>query len=244
VFGGARDTTIGGTVAGAGNVIAGNTVFGVAIGYAATRDNVVAGNLIGRLPGGAAAPNGSEGLILYLGTHDNTIGGTAAGAGNVIDSNGWAGVGIYDADTRDNAVLGNSMRGNAGLGIDLVGGTQDGFGVTANDGSDNDQGPNRLQNHPVLTGVVTGGGTTTISGELKSKASSTFRVELFASSSPDPSTYGEGATYLGFVSVTTNGSGFVSFSFPTAALGGGQVVTATATDAAGNTSEFSRRKAA
>ena len=44
---GASDNTIGGTVAGAGNVISGNTNDGVEITGTGTTGNVVAGNFIG-----------------------------------------------------------------------------------------------------------------------------------------------------------------------------------------------------
>ena len=47
--------------------------------------------------------------------------------------------------------------------------------------------------------------------------------------------------YLGFAAVSTNASGDVSFDVTlTAVVTPGQAITATATDAAGNTSEFSR----
>ena len=125
--------------------------------------------------------------------------------------------------------------------IDLVGGSQTSAGVTLNDAGDGDSGPNQLLNYPVLTSAVNGS-VTTISGTLNSVASSTFTVELYSSPSADPSTFGEGATFLGSVTITTNASGNGSFSFPAATLvPAGQAVTATSTDATGDTSEFSKR---
>ena len=57
---------------------------------------------------------------------------------------------------------------------------------------------------------------------------------------PDPSGFGEGARYLGAASVTTDGDGNARFDLTlSAASSEGEVVTATATDPDGNTSEFS-----
>ena len=76
-----------------------------------------------------------------------------------------------------------------------------------------------------------------VTGTLNSTASTTFRVELFSNTACDSSGNGEGALFLGAVSVTTDGSGNGSFPlFPTP---GGGFITATATDPANNTSEFS-----
>ncbi len=78
--------TIGGTASGAGNVISGNTYSGVEIGQAS--GNLVLGNLIGVAKNGSAAlGNGADGVFVNAASL-NTIGGTAAGAGNVISGNG------------------------------------------------------------------------------------------------------------------------------------------------------------
>ena len=114
-------------------------------------------------------------------------------------------------------------------------------GVTPNDASqsDADIGPNLLQNFPVLTQLV-GGAATTIEGTLNSAPDTTFTLDFYANSLADPSGYGEGETYLGAATVTTDASGDAVFSVnlpaPTYL---GQFVTATATDPDGNTSEFS-----
>ena len=135
-----------------------------------------------------------------------------------------------------NAISCNGIYGNSGLGIDL---RDD--GVTPNDIGDGDGGPNLRQNFPVLTQARTNGvGSITIDGSLNSSAITTFRVEFFASVTGDPTGYGEGERYLGYVDVTTNGSGNATFSQPlSAVVAVGEVVTSTATDPLGNTSEFS-----
>ncbi len=226
---GGTGTVIGGTAAGAGNVIGGNVIAGIAVtGGSAT----IRGNFIGTDAGGTLnLGNASDGVIVNGGTA--TIGGTTAGAGNVIAHNGLNGVKINSGT--GNAILGNSIHDNAALGIDLKPN-----GVTANDAGDADTGANNLQNFPVLTSAVSSGGNTTISGTLNSIASSTFTVEFFSSPTADPSGFGEGAVFVGSTVVNTDGSGNGSFS-PTfaAAVTVGQVISATATDASGNTSEFS-----
>ncbi len=74
--------TIGGTVAGARNVLSGNTLDGLYV-YAGNDSDLIEGNSIGTNAAGTAAlGNGLEGLDLH-GSYI-TIGGTAAGAGNVI----------------------------------------------------------------------------------------------------------------------------------------------------------------
>src|SRR5205085_2222676 len=78
-----------------------------------------------------------------------------------------------------------------------------------------------------------------ITGRLNSAASTTYRIEFFANDAIDPSGYGEGQIFLGFKSVTTNGSGNANFNAMVPQIAAGRRVTATATDPADNTSEFS-----
>ena len=95
----------------------------------------------GALPNGIGISIGPE-----AGASTNFIGGTAAGSGNLVAFNATAGVQVWQGSS-DNAILGNSIRDNGALGIDLIGN-----GITANDAGDGDEGPNNLQNFPVLTG--------------------------------------------------------------------------------------------
>jgi len=121
----------------------------------------------------------------------------------------------------DNAIIGNSIHGNTELGIDLVGGVEDGFGITDNDAGDGDTGANERQNYPVLTSAVADGTTTiTIDGSLNSAAGTTFRIEFFASNVEDGTGYGEGKAYLGFTTVTTDGGGDATMDDDDAAAAG------------------------
>ncbi len=102
-------------------------------------------------------------------------------------------------------------------------------------------GPNDHQNFPVITGVTSSGGTTTVAGTFHSTPGTTFTLDFYTLSSINPSGYGEGRYVLGSAPLKTDASGNGSFSlaFPTPA-GGAKMVAATATDPTGNTSEFSQ----
>jgi hypothetical protein len=238
----ADNNRIGGSVAGAGNVISGNRI-GLIIGPGNANetgnDNVVEGNRIGTRPDGKTAlPNTEVGvLIQHTGggaATGNRIGGLVPGAGNIIAFNGGPGVAIRgDASVSHNSVRGNSIRGNAGLGIDL-GST----GVTPNDDQDPDTGPNGLQNFPGISSAFSSASGTTIFGTLESTPNATFAVDLYASDAKDPSGLGEGAVYLGDVLSLTDsgGGGGFAVTFPGVM---GNFVAATATSLAGDTSEFS-----
>ena len=79
---GSSDNLIGGTIAGAGNVISGNASDGVELGSSGTTGNLVAGNLIGTNAAGTAAiPNGDGGVEIDTGASGNTIGGLTATPG-------------------------------------------------------------------------------------------------------------------------------------------------------------------
>jgi len=227
---------IGGTNAGTGNLISGNGGNGITFATAGASDNRVEGNVIGAAYDGVRPlPNGANGIGFTNEATLNLVGGDVAGAANIIAFNALAGVGLSpDAGTR-NAVLGNSIFANAGLGIDLGAN-----GPTANDAGDADGGPNNLQNYPILTDVRSSLGSTVIEGQLNSTPLTTYRLEFFLSDSADPSGYGEGVTYLGFTLVSLNETGSGSFAvyFPVSATYT-QYVTATATALSGDSSEFS-----
>jgi parallel beta-helix repeat protein len=228
------NNTIGGPVAGAGNVISGNTA-GIVISSFSTGSvgNVIQGNFIGTNAAGTGpVPNIQQGIVAPNAVN-NTIGGTQSGAANKIAYNGGPGIAITNSSGI--VIRGNSIFSNNGLGIDLGG-----DGVTANDNLDADVGPNTLQNFPVLTTVSSTNNSTTIQGSLGSLTNTTFDIDFYSSAAADPSGNGEGAQFVGTTQVTTNGNGngTINVTFPFA-LATGRVITATATDPNGNTSEFS-----
>jgi hypothetical protein len=226
--------TVGGTVVGAGNLISGNVGHGVLLS-APGPGNAIQGNLIGTDAAGTAPlPNGGDGVNVFGLTSGLTVGGTEPGAANTIAFNGRNGVAVSLANSGGIRIRGNAIHSNALLGIDLGGN-----GVTPNDPGDADGGANQLQNFPLLS-VALAGAATRILGALNSTANTTFTLDFYASPGADPSGFGEGARHLGSAVVTTDGSGNARFEVTlSGAVAAGEVVTATATDPAGNTSEFS-----
>src|SRR5215210_3425798 len=236
------NNTVGGAAIGARNVVSGNDNGGIAL---FAPDNTVEGNYIGTDATGAAnLGNSSNGVVIgsAIGSDgkNNTIGGTAAGAGNVIAFNSGDGV-VVAVDT-GNRILSNSIFSNGGtsttnLGIDL----SPPDGVTPNDTipGDPDTGANNLQNFPELSSAKTSRKGTLIKGTLNSTPNTIFTIQFFSSPAADPSGFGEGQKFLGPKSVTTDASGNASFTFKKK-VPKGQFVTATATnDLTGDTSEFS-----
>ena len=177
--------------------------------------------------------NGGDGVEIASSALGRTIGGKGAGEGNVIAHNGGDGVSITGGGVDE--VLSNSIFSNGGLGIDL-----EDDGPTLNDVGDGDTGVNGLLNFPVLTGArVMTTSSTDIIGSITSTPFTAFRIELFSNGSCDPSGFGAGEEYLGFVTVFPDGSGHANFIFTHNAALLGRSITATVTDPNNNTSEFS-----
>jgi hypothetical protein len=235
----ANGATIGGTSAPARNVISGNQQSGISLQGS---DNLVQNNLVGTdISGTSALGNGGDGVTISgFPAANNTIGGTDAGAGNIIAFNSQAGVSVLDPSGTGsdvgNAVLSNLIYGNSALGIDLGG-----DGVTPNHTGGLITGPNGFQNYPVLSSAVSSSTQTTISGSLNAAADTTFTIQFFANGSADPSGHGQGQNLVGSISETTDSNGNLSFAATIpVSLTAGQFISATATDPAGNTSEFSQ----
>lgn len=238
---GSSFTMIGGTNTGAGNIISCNDGSGILIGGAGSCSNIVQGNIIGAdVTGTLALPNTEGGIFLGSAVSNTLIGGTEGGAGNTIAFNRERGVLVYDGGagtSKGNAILGNRIRRNESLGIDLA---YD--GVTPNDPQDPDPGENRLQNYPVLEGATNNGVLITVTGYLDSLPSTEFTIELFGNRDPDLSGYGEGEFLMGRTNVITPADGTIGFTaVVSVAAGTPNFITATVTALANNdTSEFSR----
>jgi hypothetical protein len=234
LFGGATNNIIGGASAGAGNVISGSYGYGVYISDAGTSGNLIQGNIIGAdATGTNALGNGYHNVIIQLGATNNLIGGTNAGAGNVIAFSPGAGVLLLNADTTNNTIRGNSIFTNGFLGINFSNAPAEAnhSGFLA--------GPNNMQNYPVITNAFGYAASTIILGKFYSLANRSYFIDLYRNTAPDLSGYGEGQFYLGTISVTTDGSGNAAFACTnTSGNYSGQYVSATATDADGDTSEF------
>jgi hypothetical protein len=236
----ALDNTIGGTAAGARNVISGNDGdAGVRVGIYATTGTLVQGNYIGTDKNGTGALGNAGYGVEVNDTSDNTIGGGAASAGNVIAYNGDHGVRVFDwTYGTANRVLSNSIFSNQGLGIDLGRDNQ----ATANDDGDSDEGANRLQNWPEIAGAAIQGNQVQVNFQVRTApANATYplQIQFFLAESTD--THAEGKTYLGEVQyLEAEAETLVVKSFtPSQMPAANAPIVATATDADGNTSEFS-----
>ena len=213
-----------------GNIIAASGNYGVVLSDPGTDANVLQGNNIGVGADGATAlGNTWQGMVIQSGASSNTIGQSLAGsgAGNIIADNGYGGVILYSTNTLGNSIRANSIFGNSGPGIDLV---------PVSPG----QGPNDLENYPVLTSVAVFTNTMVVAGTVSNGANRIILVDIYYNPAQDPTGYGQGRTFAGTATAQTGASGTGSFSLPFATRLAGQYFSATATDAStGNTSQFS-----
>lgn len=203
---------IGGTEVGAANVFSGNGDGGIQPDYSSNIQ--IKGNFIGTdYTGANPVPNGTKGISFAFGTVDSIVGGPEAGAANVIAYNND--VGIYTNDSvNDVSVIGNRIHSNGDIGID------NGFdGVTLNDPSDSDAGPNDLLNFPTYDTYSEVGADTVVNYRLDVPAGD-YRIEFFSNTTQDASGYGEGEEHLGFQNVSHPGNGVATFSYTLAGVTG------------------------
>lgn len=210
-----------------GNMISGNTGYGLVVtGNAATSNNIQ-DNFIGIGIDGIPLGNGNDGITI------NDSSGNRV-AGNLIRNN-RNGISVIHQTLGDgNIITTNEVFANTALGIDLGDDL-----VTPNDAFDTDPGANALQNFPVVTTVI-GQPLNLVLGTLHSAPFKTYTVEVFSNSAADPSDYGEGEVFEGAFTVTTDaaGEGVLRAGFGKGNSGG--CITATARDrSTGDTSEFS-----
>jgi hypothetical protein len=145
--------------------------------------------------------------------------------------------------TERNRITQNSIFDNGRIGIELDA-LEDGNGVNINDPGDGDLGPNTAINYPVLSSAQTTLGKLIVKGTIDTPNPRPITIEFFANPVPtpggDPSGYGEGAIYLGSAKPNPQGK----FTAPLPRVPAGTLISATATDADGNTSEFCKNIAA
>jgi hypothetical protein len=218
-----------------GNVIGANGTSGILIdgdpgGVDGTDGTVVMGNFLGTDRSGTVDLGNVFGGVDILIGDDNLVGGSIAGAGNMIAFNGE---GVYlaqDAGT-GNRIQQNRIYDNLGLGIELIDGSGD-LGATPNDPGDVDTGANQLQNFAEVFSAEEDGGLLSVTYAVDS-ATLPIRVEFFIAD--DDGT--EGARFIGAHDYTAAGNAVAVV--PVTAIEIGDRVLATATDSGGNTSEFS-----
>lgn len=230
---------VGGTAPADRNIVSGSqNAVGIRVGGDI---NLIQGNLIGTDASGLEPiPNAGAGVFVQEGS-SHFVGGTAPGSGNVVAFNGNEGVSTSPGTVA--AILGNSVFEN--FPSRGIGGIDVGYdGLSPNDACDADSGVKNRQNFPVLASAVSSEGALDVAFTLESAPSLTYRVEFFASEACEDSGYGQGRFYLGAVDVlAAGGCSVAATAHLNVCLSGDFVVTATATDPSGNTSEFSACRA-
>jgi len=206
------ETIVGGLTPDKRNVVSGNNGVGIFIFGSIKQFARVQGNYVGTdKTGTSPLPNSGGGINISAEVCE--IGGAEPGAANIIAFNAQAGVTLGSRADRV-PILRNSIHSNGALGI---------VGSFAG---------------PQLTGATPG--ASSVAGFLQGAPSENYLVEVFATVACDPTGFGEGETYLGSATVTTDLSGNASFNIPVSpALVAGQFITATATDENEDTSLFS-----
>lgn len=178
---------IGGSVSGAGNVIAGNLGFGILLINDVCTS--IKGNFIGVNSSGQVFPNGYDGIGLE-GIAGTLIGGINESDQNTIAHNVRNGITIALGYAK---VMGNKIHDNNELGIDVLTNEAQ-WGVTPNDPDESDN----IQNFPVITNVsFPSAGRVLLEAEVPTLVNEELDVFFFASNTCDPSGYGEGQVYLG-----------------------------------------------
>lgn len=232
-------TLIGGSGAGDGNIISGNRKNGIKIQSFSTT-NIIQGNLIGVNVDMKPLPNEKSGVRISY-SNSNLIGGNGVDEGNVIAFNHEGvvvGENAEDDYSVGNSILTNSIYANKGLGIDLH--------LNSRRRNVSGDGPNNSQSSPRLEFAYRTSTSTVINGKLKSDPNTTYLIQFFSdffiqtcncnTSIPK----GQGKTFLGQITVTTDSSGEVRFSATVDPSSIFSTVTATATSlVTQDTSQFS-----
>jgi CSLREA domain-containing protein len=205
-----------------GNLISGNNTAIADFGTG----TAIAGNRIGVDANGAPLPNtATSGAVLVGNTADGTAIGdvpaTAADAPNEIADNAAAGIQV-ESIFANVSIRANSIHGNGGKGIGI--------------------GPEHAP-APAIASVAAAAGRVTVAGSLTGAAASAeYALEFFANAVCGPGGSGQGQTFLGAGTTTTDASGKSTYSSDFAATipAAQDQITATATNLeTGATTEFS-----
>ncbi|KAB8145124.1 hypothetical protein F8S13_04660 [Chloroflexia bacterium SDU3-3] len=167
----ASNTVIGTATTGEGNVISGNTKYGISISrtvstYKNTDGTTVQGNKIGlNAAESAALANTLGGIYVDAGVKNTLIGGSTTGQGNVIAGNGGAGVLLSGSQ-----VLTATLQGNIiGLGKATSGANQGKYAVKIANSGDGVQINNAV-------GTVVGGSTAAAGNTIAGNGKNGIRI--------------------------------------------------------------------
>ncbi len=222
---GSGSNTIGGAVAGAGNLISGNFQEGISVGDPGANFNAIQGNFIGTKANGSSALGNQLHNIDFSDTASSNIVGGSSPAGDnriaFVRSSSYDGVRIR-AGCLGNFISRNGIFSNGNLGIVI--GASTGLNTS---------------NLVALTEAVSDGVTTGIKGSLSTHANWPFLIQFYENVAPNASGYGEGLTYIGSTNITTGANGQAIFGLTlNVGVPPGRYLSATATDSANTTWEF------
>ncbi|HYE75999.1 MAG TPA: FG-GAP-like repeat-containing protein, partial [Blastocatellia bacterium] len=146
---------IGGTTAGARNIISGNSNSGIEVFRSfileSTAGNLIQGNYIGlNAAGNSALPNNTG---VFITGEDITVGGSTAAARNVISGNAEDGIAIAFNQATNNVIAGNFI-GTDAAGTTAIGNGEDGIAIGEVDSVSTDSSNNLI------------GGTSTAAGNV------------------------------------------------------------------------------
>jgi parallel beta-helix repeat protein len=221
--------TIGGSTTAAGNTITGNTQNGVSL-TAGSSSNLVAANTISgnTLAGVAVTGAASQGNVIG----QRVVAGAATGLGNTISNNTGAGV-VVDAAVR-NQIFGNLIFGNTANAGALTGPAA---GIRLLNGG------NATTPAPTIATAAVAGRQLTLTGTIGTTAGQQFWVEVSRNGTVAPA---QANQPIGRVLVTTRANGAYTAVLTLANgifLPSGELLTATATSLAANTSGISTARA-
>ena len=241
----ASNVTVGGTAAGAGNVVTSDDSNAIEIQSSTgvtLRGNAIGTDATGTLDFGVLTGGG---ILVHGASSDITIGGAAAGAGNRIANIAGSGIVVQDlaGDRPSGVTISRNRIGSVGgSAIDLIDSADPAApaGPNAADDDDADIGPNGLQNRPTIDAAIAYVDGTEVTFTLESTPGRTFRYEFFTVGDAAPDGAGGADSLFLTLDLPTDADGFFTATLSNLpGLPAGTVVTATVTDlTTGETSEF------
>ncbi len=226
---------LGGPGDGEYNVIVGNGGNGIQLtfggeGHAsypneATTNTTIQNNIIGHDGSNPTWSNVGHGILIVLGSSNNTIGGTGTNESNLIANNGGDGINISSATSIENTIVGNEIYCNGLRGIELNDEGNTNYASTGS-GSAAELYVNNSSSAPNFFGVMPVGASVVHVYEQGA-------CELCGDTDGNQV---QGERYLGTANINA-AAGTWDFTDLTGTVSN---VTVTATDADGNTSEFSQ----
>jgi len=228
-------------------------------------NNTIIGNYIGTDATGTTDQGvGDDGILLNNGAENNTIGGPSQADRNIISGNNWSGIRIAGATTMGNVIKGNYI-GTDRTGTTSLGNGSYGVEIHA-DAHSNTVGPDNIIAYNALYGVSVDGASTlynritrnsihsnggkgiALTNDANGKLAAPAVTDAFCTGGSGTSgpylgievfsdVDGQGRYFEG--QTGANSTGYWSLSLPSGSMFRFPMLTATATDIAGNTSEFS-----